>query len=459
MSRDIFIERAIAKGKSGEEINASLGRLKYDPLSRAEVQQINEGTYGMNFGERFKKNVADITKGGATMIGAGINALAHPREQGLPLLQKASDYIETNPKLLTDFTNLLLNPYNLTVEKVLTQSPIESAKDIAVGAYNNPGFALLDTLPGTAPLISKGIQKGIKALPEGKLKSSLRGITPEGRKVNQILSESRATTADTIENLRNTSFRLQQANPEDLAVAIKNIESPTKGAWVGTKEQIELTTQLRDMVKEVNDSLVRAGANPEMMKTSAVNQYIVRNLGQDIPLATVEKALNDKKFALDNGLEYQKLKELEAEGDKLYTDNLIQPFKHSTDADTVREGLVDETLKKQRSANAKLYGTQSYEDLAKGFKKSGYEATINKLRTTEGAMAAIKNMAEEVGRKIEPEYSSKITNKLRDLTDQEYIDATTDLFWKWMNENKWELLELGLNFKKVFDEECHIIEI
>lgn len=444
MSRDIFIEKAIARGKTGEEINASLGRLKYDPLSRAEVQQINEGTYGMNFGERFKKNVADITKGGATMIGAGINALAHPVKEGLPLLQKASDYIETNPKLLTDFTNLILDPYNLNVEKVLTQNPIESAKDIAVGAYNNPAYALLDTLPITSRLASKGVQKGIKSLPEGKLKSSLRGMTPEGRQVNQILSESRATTADTIENLRNTSFRLQQYAPEDLAVAIRNIESPTKGAWVGTEQQLAITKELRDMVKEVNDSLVRAGANPEMMKTSAVNQYIVRNLGQDVPLTTVEKALKDKKFALNNGLEYQKLKELEAEGNKLYEDNLIQPFKHSTDADTVREGLVDEALKKQRSANAKLYGTQSYEDLAKGFKKSGYEATINKLRTTEGAMAAVKNMAEEVGRKVEPEYSSKITNKLRDLTDQEYIDATTDLFWKWMNENKWELLELGL---------------
>mgnify|MGYP003306101338 CR=1 FL=1 len=68
MSRDIFIEKAIAKGKSGEEINASLGRLKYDPLSRAEVQQINEGTYGLNFGQRFAKNIGDITKGGAKMV-------------------------------------------------------------------------------------------------------------------------------------------------------------------------------------------------------------------------------------------------------------------------------------------------------------------------------------------------------------------------------------------------------
>lgn len=401
MSRETFIDSAIARGKTGEEINASLGRLKYDPLSRAEVQQINEGTYGMNFGERFKKNVADITKGGATMIGAGLNALANPIEQGLPLLQKASDYIETNPKLLTDFTNLVLDPYNLNVEKVLSQSPIESAKDIAVGAYNNPAFALLDTLPLTGRLAGKGIQKGIKALPEGKLKSSLRGITPEGRQVNQILSEGRAATADTIENLRNKSFRLQQYSPEDLAVAIKNIESPTKGAWVGTEQQLAITKELRDMVKEVNDSLVRAGANPEMMKTSAINQYIVRNLGGEVPLATVEKALKDKKFALDNGLEYQKLKELEQEGANLYTKDLIQPFKHSTDADMVREGLVDEALKKQRSANAKLYGTQSYEDLAKGFIKDGYTNTINKLRTTEGAMAAIRNMADEVGRKVE----------------------------------------------------------
>lgn len=401
MSRETFIQSAIDKGASGEEINASLGRLKYDPLTRAEIQQINEGSYGLNFGQRFKKNITDITKGGATMIGQGIQALTHPIKEGLPLLEKVDNYLAKDPNLIRDFTDLTLSPYNLSVEKVLSQSPVESAKDIAVGAYNNPGFALLDTLPITAPLAGKGIQKGIKALPEGGLKNSLRGLTPEGANVNRILSEARATTADTIENLRNASFRLQQYAPEDLAVAIKNIEAPNMGKWAGTEQQLAITKELRDMVNQTNELLVKAGANPEMMKNAAVNQYIVRNLGTDTPLATVEKALQDKKFALENGLEPQKLKQLQEEGTRLYNEKLIQPFKHSTDADMVREGLVEESLKKQRSANAKLYGTQSYEDLAKGFVKDGYTNTINKLRTTEGAIAAIRNMADEVARKVD----------------------------------------------------------
>lgn len=401
MSRETFIQLAIDKGASGEDINASLGRLKYDPLTRAEIQQINEGSYGLNFGQRFKKNITDITKGGATMIGQGIQALTHPIKEGLPLLEKVDNYLAKDPNLIRDFTNLTLSPYNLSVEKILSQSPIESAKDIAVGAYNNPGFALLDTLPITAPLASKGIQKGIKALPDGGLKNTLRGLTPEGANVNRILSEARATTADTIENLRNASFRLQQYAPEDLAVAIKNIEAPNMGKWSGTEQQLAITKELRDMVNQTNELLVKAGANPEMMKNAAVNQYIVRNLGTDTPLATVEKALRNKKFALENGLEPQKLKQLQEEGTRLYNEKLIQPFKHSTDADMVREGLVEESLKKQRSANAKLYGTQSYEDLAKGFIKDGYTNTINKLRTTEGAMAAIKNMADEVARKVD----------------------------------------------------------
>ena len=401
MSRETFIDMAINRGKTGEEINSSLGRLGYDPLSRAEIQRINEGTYGLNFAQRFGKNIGDITKGGATMIGQGLYTLAHPIEEGLPALNKAKDYLASNPSLLGDFTNLTLSPYNVDIAKLATQSPIESAKDIAVGAYNNPGFALLDTLPITGELSSIGLTKGIKALPEGKLKSSLRGITEEGRRTNQILSESRAATADTIENLRNKSFKLQQYAPEDLAVAIKNLEHPEMGKWSGTESQLAITKELRDMVKETNQLLVKAGANPEMMRTAAVNQYIVRNLGTDTPLATVERALKDKKFALENGLEPQKLKALEEEGNRLYNKDLIQPFKHSTDADMVREGLVEESLKKQRSANAKLYGTQSYEDLAKGFKKDGYTNTINKLRTTEGAMGAIRAMADEVGRKVD----------------------------------------------------------
>lgn len=401
MSRETFIDSAIAKGMTGDEINASLGRLKYDPLSRVEVQQINEGTYGLSFGQRAKKNIVDIGKGGATLLGEGLNMLMHPVEEGLPKVKQAGKYLSNNPSILGDFTNAMLSPYNLSIEKAVTQSPLESAKDIAAGAYNNPAFAVLDTLPVTGRLAGAGVKRGIKALPEGKLKSSLRGFTDEGRQVNQILSESRASVADSIENLRNKSFKLQQYTPEDLAVAIKNIESPTKGTWVGNEQQLAITKELRDMVKETNDLLVKAGFNPETMKTSAVNQYIVRNLDGDIPLATVEKALKDKKFALDNGLEFQKLKQLEQEGTDLYNKNLIQPFKHSTDADMAREGLVDEALKKTRSADAKLYGTQNYEDLARGFIKDGYTSTINKLRTTEGAMGAIRAMADEVGRKVD----------------------------------------------------------
>lgn len=405
MSRETFIDLAIGRGKSGEEINSSLGRLGYDPLSRAEIQQINEGSYGLNFGQRFAKNIGDITKGGATMIGQGLYTLGHLDTEGKKVKESIGNYLSSNPSIVGDLSNLVLSPYNLSLPKLATQSPIESAKDIAVGAYNNPAFALLDTLPVTGEIAGAGIAKGAsklnKVLPEGKLKNLTRGLTEEGKKANQIIGESRAATADTIEKLRTQSLRLQQATPEDLAIAIKNIESPTKGSWVGNEAQLNLTKELRDMVKEVNQSLIRSGANPETLKTAAVNQYIVRNLGADTPLATVERALKDKKFALDNGLEPQKLRALEEEGTRLYNKDLIQPFKHSTDADMVREGLVEESLKKQRSANAKLYGTQSYEDLAKGFIKDGYTSTINKLRTTEGAMGAIKAMAEEVGRKVD----------------------------------------------------------
>lgn len=400
MSRDGFINAAIARGKTGDEIQESLGRLKYDPLSKAEIQQINEGTYGLSFGERAKKDIVDIGKGAATLIGKGLYDIAKPSE-GLKDIKKGVGYLQSNPSIAGDVVNLMLSPYNLNLPKLVTQNPINTASDIGAGIINHPVYATLDTLPITAPIASKGIQTGIKALPDGKVKSKLRGLTDEGRRTNQILSESRAATADTIENLRNKSFRLQQYAPEDLAVAIKNIESPTKGAWVGNEQQLAITKELRDMVKETNDLLVKAGFNPETMKASAVNQYIVRNLDGNVPLATVEKALKDKEFALNNRLEYQKLKELEAEGTNLYNKDLIQPFKHSTDADMAREGLVEESLKKQKSADAKLYGTQAYEDLARGFIKDGYTNTINKLRTTEGAMGAIKAMAEEVGRKVE----------------------------------------------------------
>lgn len=410
MSRDSFIDAAIAKGRTGEEINASLNRLGYDPLSKVQLQQINEGTYGMNLGQRFKKNVSDMTAGAATMIGQGLNILTNPIEEGLPALGKVGNYLKSNPSIAGDFTNLILSPYNLSLEKAASQSPVESIQDIAIGAYNNPAFAALDTLPVWGSALGKGVELGAKALPSGKLKNSLRGLTQEGRAVNQILSESKATVADTIEGLRNQSFRLQQAAPNDLAIAIKNLEAPTTGKWVGDETQLALTKDLRDMVKQTNDLLVKSGANPKMMENAAVNQYIVRNLPNDTPLATVERALQDKKFAIESGLEPQKLKELQEEGLRLYRKDLIQPFKHSTEADTVREGLVEESLKKQRSANAKLYGTQSYEDLAKGFIKSGYTSTINKLRDSEGVMAAVRNMADEVGRRVDNLDALKLTD-------------------------------------------------
>ena len=159
MSRETFIDLAIERGKTGEEINSSLGRLGYDPLSRAEIQQINEGSYGLNAGQRFAKNVGDITKGGATMIGQGLYTLGHLDTEGKKVANKVGDYLSSNPSILGDLTNLVLSPYNVDLPKLATQSPVESVKDIAVGAYNNPAYALLDTLPFTSSAIGKGVTK------------------------------------------------------------------------------------------------------------------------------------------------------------------------------------------------------------------------------------------------------------------------------------------------------------
>lgn len=413
MAREEFIQRAVDRGLSSSQINDSLNRLGYGKLNKIQAQQIDEGTYGQTFLQRAKGDVVDLGKGISTLLGGAYEGITHPIDQGLPMLKQGFDYLASSPSLTKDFANLVLSPYNVSVEKALTQNPLETVTDIGAGIANHPVYAAMDTLPIWGDAAAKGISKASKLLPEGStIRKTIKGWTdPQGRTVNQILSNSKNIPADAIENLHTRGFNLQQASVDDLAQAFKNLENPVKGKWSGTEAQLNLTKELRDFVKDTDALRIKAGYNEGAIKDAAVNQYVTRKyqeLGKDVPVAEVERAIKSKKAVKELGLDQAELDNLVKEGNKLYDEGFIYPLKHNTTAQTVREGLVDEATKKQRSATAKLYGTQDYLDLAQGFKDTGYGSVIKNLGNTESAMTAIDNIISTVGKKV------KDTSNLKD---------------------------------------------
>lgn len=406
MSREQFIQRAVDNGFSSNEINRGLQSLGYDKLNKIQSQQVDEGTYGQNFLQRAKGDVVDLGKGISTILGMAYQGITHPRSEGLPLLKQGAEYLASSPSITKDFINLVASPYNTSVEKALTQSPVETLTDIGAGIVNHPVYAAMDTLPLLGDIPAKGISKASKLLPEDSaLRRTVKGwVDPKGRTVNQILSTSKDIPADVIENLNTRGFNLQQAKVEDLAQAFKNLENPVKGKWTGTEAQLQLTKELRDFVKDTDSLRVKAGYNEGAIKDSAVSQYVTRRyqeLGKEVPVAEVERAIKSDKVAKELGLDKTELDKIVQEGSKLYDEGFIYPLKHNTTSQTVREGLVEEGTKKQRSATAKLYGTQDYTDLAQGFKDTGYGSVINKLGATESAMTAIDNIVSTVGKKVD----------------------------------------------------------
>lgn len=396
-----FIDSGVlSHGLNSSEMNNALTKAGFEPLSKIEASLIDSGKYGTTATERFVEGAKDIGAGLSTLIsGVFTNPVGMAKE--------GWNYVTTNslPDIMGDFYNAAARPLQLDSESLGTNLADDGVRGVlegvVAGAVTNPADAAILSMPVIGRVggkIAKGIAES-KYTPEAIKKPMIGAVTERGREVNSILRDSKQVSTPTIDKLKAQNVEFKKAKVEDLEQAIKNVEL---GTDVGTPEQLRLTKELRSMTSTIEDMSVKAGFNKDLSKTSAVNQYITRKLqqeGLDIPVVKVEEALTNPEIAAKYGLKTEQLSALADEGSRLYDSGFIRPIKHSTTANTVREGLVTEAEKKVRGRSDKLYGTQSYKDVAEGIKAGAYDKIIKTIHNAEASGTALEEIVSTVGKK------------------------------------------------------------
>jgi len=403
--RETYIQFGVDNKVTPNNIDRALRESGMAPLSKVEYQKIQDGTYGMNLLQTGLKQIGDIGGGLATVLGGVGEYLSNP-EARAAMNETAKDYIleKGTSGTLYDLTNLMMSPYNdLSIPKLITQKPTETLSDIASGAVAHPVDASLDILGGLGVVNKAGrVTKRIAPLlDDTKVPSYLKSLVKGTRQaeVNSILNTSRIAPNSTIEGLNNLNFTIKNSSQEDLAKAIQNLE---EGTLSGTAKQLELTSQLKTLGKEIDNLMVKAGRDPLTTRDTAYSQYITRQLqkdGKNIPVAEIQKYLDNLEYKIE-GIDTARLKALKDEAALAYDSGLIFPVRHSTTATTKLEGFVDELTKQKSRVNEKIYGTQSYEDLAKGLKDKGYEDLISSLLKSERTLGAVEELNKSIGRKV-----------------------------------------------------------
>lgn len=411
--RQTYIQFGVNNNVSADNINQALSESGMPKLSKIEYQRINDGTYGLKPLEYTRKWAKDLGGGLATIYGA-VGEYIRNEDVRKAMNKSFNEYIDNAGAggAILDMANMIMSPYNnLTIQKAATQPITETITDVASGSVAHPIDATINAIPFLgvtskaikstktgSNLINKGIQALDKVPGSSSVKSLIKGT--KEHTTNQILNNSKIIPSAKIEELNNLNTSIKMANKDDLIVAIKNLEEGTR---TGTPQQLQLTENLKKARQGIDDTLVSAGFSPNIPRELAIHQYITRTLqkqNKNIPIETIRKHFDSPYDNKVPGVSDDEMVALYKQGEELFNNGFIYPVKHSGTATTVREGFVDETTKKLSFPNARLYGTQSYDDLAKSLKATGYDDDIAGVNRYEQATGAAEQLGQTVGRKI-----------------------------------------------------------
>lgn len=421
--RKTYIEFGIKNNVPVTNINNALIESGFNPLSKTEAMEINDGTFGKGLLPKLGKGVTDIGGGLFTILGGAGEYLRSPNVRQ-EVNQAVGNYLQdkTTSDVLADAVNLMGIPYNnLTIDKALSQPLSETLTDITSGVQAHPLDATLDfVLPslGGASKLLKGTkagrklgQKAIEAVDNSKLPNILKSTIKGTRQaqINDILNTAKYAPSYKMEQLGNANTAFKTSHIEDLEQAIKNLEEGTRN---GTKAQVNLTEQLQNFSKQVDDMMIEKGLQPDTIRSDAVSQFVTRQLQKDnldIPVAEIKRYMKDTNY-VPEGLDKNKIAQLVNEGETLYNQGLIYPVRHKTTTKMAREGLLSEETKRLFGKNERIYGTQSYQDLAKEMKTQGFSDILGKLNKSERALGAIDEINLNLGRKVDDVNNLKLAD-------------------------------------------------
>lgn len=418
MDRKEFIQAGISQFNinNADAMNGALKEAGFDPLSKAEALMLNEGTFGTNVLQRFKKQGVDFGKSLAT-LGGMVGQYAINPEARDAMSQQIGQALSNvgKPDNIVDVFNFFAQPYETNLGQIVG-TPIEAGQNIVAGSVAHPLDTTLDALGlGAGKLIGKGVKgvgklgiKAAKTLPEtniiNKAARTIEHITsPTAREINEILNVSRDIPSKQLEELRAKHLELQKASDADLQQAFKNLEESSK-SWTGSESQLKLTQELKNFGTKVDEAMKKAGMDPAKTRQVATNQYISRTLkneaGIDVPLDEIDKVLKDNKLAKQYNLDAEALKTLQAEANQAFDAGLIFPIRHSSTKVIGEKGLVTAEDRAAKALAERRYGTQTYEDLVQGFKQTGYSPLLTDIERAEQALNAVDEIGKVAGKKI-----------------------------------------------------------
>ena len=406
MDRNQFIQQAITSGVKLENMNPALQEAGFDPLTTSEALMIKDNTFGQNALQRAGQNIASIGTGLKTMLGAAGQYINNDEFQQ-QVNQQALGYLKskTPGQIIYDINNLMVEPMaaDKSIGEILTQNPIKTLDDIKSSVIARPGFAGLYALPAAGP-ISKGAKRMLgknaqKVTSAVEKIPGVKGIIGTSKEINDIINTTKQASTGSMDRLRVKQASISNATNEQVAQAIKNLE---EGIREGDAATLKVTDDLAELSNEINNVYSNLGYG-ETGKDLAIAQYISRKTGSKTPIAKIQDVMEGKAESNTIKLTPEEYGTLYKQASDLYDTGAIRPIKHKATAEATREGLVEEGVKKYRDPQDKLYGTHSYEDLARGLRDGAYESEIAKFEYGQRVQDAIDQINKAgISRKIKP---------------------------------------------------------
>lgn len=407
------IQYGYDNGFGTDKINQALSAGGYDPLSKIESAKIVNRTFGAKHGTLLQ-SIANITGGVGTALGMAGEFINPQSETGKVFRDKASKYLQEaasgERNITEDFANSLLQPYNdLSLQKLVSQSPIDTLGDIAAGIYANPTNAALDTLALGGGKIATRVAN--RVLPKGgALESVMKTIAPttRDRAIMRDITLGETKYAKDIQEATKELNEIAKLPKDQLATAVKNLET---GEWVKGTEDI--TQRLQNLSGRYSKLLEDVGVTRAEQQSTSTVQNILRLVDPDGQAGIIA---NDIIEAINNpttknlekiGVESKEvLDTLVARGNEMFDKGLISPITQRG----LNEGRGTALTRAKQTGGVgaeRLVGTTNELDIANNLER-GYEQLAKEIYQAKIAQDSIASYAQKFGTKIDPVDLKKI---------------------------------------------------
>ena len=468
--RNNFLDYAFKNHYDIDRVNKTLKHFGYRPLGPVEEGFYRSGKWGTNVFERMSDDAKEIGQGLSTAWMMALNAkdelLADPEGKTKQWANNVGNYLGEKGLggLAGDVYDIMTSPYGITRKDI-------AEKGVAGALYQLPGSALshpvYTTLDAVLPAMGKvpTHQVGNLLAKSKVVPQVVKDFIPstEISKANKALNSAVSITGVDDRAMAELVRKATKGQKGDLTQAVKNLEIPQGGKWVGDEATIALTKALAEVSDVYGQKLLKLGVKADEAKKTAVAQYIFETINPDrskpITLDVIRNAMDKQPGAAKAlGLQTAYLDSLASEGSKLFDAGVIKPLSHRStfSKSSMLPDLVTAEDKALGELATRHYGWATPEELGPTLFKS-YEQVAKDIRDAETGKLAVKHYAEDVGQKVS-------LNDLKKMFDNNTFDkdsvvfsprAFEDMISKDFSKMKWStvsnrldaLAEKGLNIK------------